>query len=258
MNKKRLIELLLECPSLRSAETRHSLLTLLPADIATQIKASDVAKIHVLNIVNTCMDYRDGLKVLLENVSFFDEQTEPFQKLSNFLENQESSAPKSPKPDFSAQRQAKIRQVRYTDNGDGTVTDNRTGLIWLKNANCFGEQNWENAMQFAAQLAHGKCGLSDGSKPREWRLPTGDEWEMMIDKKYVKSGWSQPALSNAAGTGKWEEGDAFSSVQTGYYWSSTTLAGSTTSAWCVGLDGGSVYTGGKSITVYVWPVRGGH
>ena len=25
---------------------------------------------------------------------------------------------------------------RFTDNGDGTVTDNLTGLIWLKNANC--------------------------------------------------------------------------------------------------------------------------
>ena len=27
---------------------------------------------------------------------------------------------------------------RFTDNSDGTVTDNLTGLIWLKNANCFG------------------------------------------------------------------------------------------------------------------------
>jgi len=26
---------------------------------------------------------------------------------------------------------------RFTDNGDGTVTDNLTGLIWLKDANCF-------------------------------------------------------------------------------------------------------------------------
>ena len=25
---------------------------------------------------------------------------------------------------------------RFTDNADGTVTDNLTGLIWLKNANC--------------------------------------------------------------------------------------------------------------------------
>ena len=32
--------------------------------------------------------------------------------------------------------------VRFTDNGDGTVRDNLIGLIWLKNANCFGVRNW--------------------------------------------------------------------------------------------------------------------
>ena len=34
---------------------------------------------------------------------------------------------------------------RFKDNGDGTVTDNCTQLIWLKNANCFGEQQWSEA-----------------------------------------------------------------------------------------------------------------
>ena len=31
---------------------------------------------------------------------------------------------------------------RFTDKGDGTVTDNLTGLIWLKDANCFGGRTW--------------------------------------------------------------------------------------------------------------------
>jgi hypothetical protein len=35
---------------------------------------------------------------------------------------------------------------RFTDNGDGTITDNLTGLIWLKNANCFGLRNWLNML----------------------------------------------------------------------------------------------------------------
>lgn len=29
---------------------------------------------------------------------------------------------------------------RFTDNADGTVTDNQAGLIWLKDADCFGTQ----------------------------------------------------------------------------------------------------------------------
>lgn len=35
---------------------------------------------------------------------------------------------------------------RFTDNANGTVRDNLTGLIWLKNANCFGTQLWTNAL----------------------------------------------------------------------------------------------------------------
>ena len=53
--------------------------------------------------------------------------------------------------------------VRFTDNGDGTVTDNLTALIWLKNANCFGPPNWATALSDANTLANGSCGLSDGS-----------------------------------------------------------------------------------------------
>ena len=142
---------------------------------------------------------------------------------------------------------------RYIDNGDGTVTDNRTGLIWLKNASCFGKHNWEMAMQSAAKLADGQCGLSDGSKAGDWRLPILDEWEAMIDKKY-----SQPVISNAAGTDKWQEGDAFSGVQTDFYWSYTPDANVTAYAWFVYLDYGNVSTNGKAFTGYVWPVRRRH
>jgi uncharacterized caspase-like protein len=148
------------------------------------------------------------------------------------------------------------KSYRYTDNGDGTVTDNRSGLIWMKNANCFGRQNWKTAMQSAANLAHGQCGLRDGSRRGMWRLPTIKEWKAMMDKKY-----SWPALSNAAGTGKWEEGDAFLDVQSGFYsswyWSSTTtknLSNAGLVHFFVGFVEGFV----KSYAGYVWAVRGGH
>lgn len=35
---------------------------------------------------------------------------------------------------------------RFTNNGDGTVTDNLTGLIWLTNADCFGTRTWTQAL----------------------------------------------------------------------------------------------------------------
>jgi len=142
---------------------------------------------------------------------------------------------------------------RYTDNGDGTVTDNGTGLIWLKNANCYETQTWENAMQSAANLASGQCGLSDGSSRGDWRLPTKEELEAMTDTSY-----DSPALSNAAGTGQWSEGDAFVGVQSNWYWSSSTRTDSADLVLGVNLDDGRAVSGFKHNTPYVWPVRSGH
>ncbi len=152
-------------------------------------------------------------------------------------------APPSPAPS----------SYRYTDNGDGTVTDNRSGLIWLKNANCFGYQNWEPAMQSAANLAHGQCGLSDGSTGGMWRLPTLDELKAMVDTSY-----SYPPLSNAAGTARWTEGDAFSGVRAGYYWSSTPYAAGPSLAGNVYFGTGSVHFDLKTHPNVVWPLRNEH
>ncbi|HID99184.1 MAG TPA: DUF1566 domain-containing protein [Thiotrichaceae bacterium] len=148
----------------------------------------------------------------------------------------------------------KIKTYRYIDNGNGTVTHNKTGLIWLKNANCFGYQDWGTAMRSAAKLAHGQCGLLDDSKAGMWRLPTKDELMAMIDENYVNSDWSRPAISNAAGTGPWKEGDAFSGVQANVYWSSI-YASYSDNALYVNLDYGSVYIYDGAGAKYVWPVR---
>lgn len=164
---------------------------------------------------------------------------------------------KSDKKDSEQEELPKPSQTegkRYIDNGDGTVKDNQTGLIWLKNANCFGTQNWKTAMQSAAKLADGQCNLTDGSKAGDWRLPTIEEWEAMMDNRYTYS-----ALSNAVGTDQWKEGDAFLGVQTSNnYWSSSSgVARYSGFAWYVNLDNSSVSDGSKTSTAYVWPVRGG-
>lgn len=140
----------------------------------------------------------------------------------------------------------------YTDNGNGTITDQRNKLIWLKNANCFGGQDWETAMKSAANLAHGQCGLHDGSKRGMWRLPTKEEWEAMVDNRY-----EEPAFSKTVGTSQWKEGDAFSGVQTSQYWSSTTYANNTNNAWGVYINNGNINNYDKTYSCYVWPVRSG-
>ena len=44
---------------------------------------------------------------------------------------------------------------RFTDNNNGTVTDNLTGLIWMKNANAFGMKTWDDALNAANSLKSG-------------------------------------------------------------------------------------------------------
>jgi len=68
----------------------------------------------------------------------------------------------------------------FTDNEDGTVTDNRTGLIWLKDTRCLGSATWTEARENADKLRSGQCGLSDGSLIDEWRLPTIAEFLKLV------------------------------------------------------------------------------
>ncbi|QTA80027.1 DUF1566 [Desulfonema limicola] len=143
---------------------------------------------------------------------------------------------------------------RFTDNGDGTVTDNLTGLIWLKNANCFGLRDWSTALTDCSSLANGSCGLTDGSAAGDWRLPNVKELLSLIDFGYIL-----PALSNAAGTAQWAEGDVFTSMPlfSDAHWSSTTSPSSTDYAWYVYPTDGTISYVLKTETKYVWPVRGG-
>jgi hypothetical protein len=148
--------------------------------------------------------------------------------------------------------------VRFTDNGDGTVTDKTTGLIWLKDANCFGSLNWYQAMIAIEGLANGQCGLTDGSSQGDWRLPERTELLTLLNERY-----EYPALSNAAGTGPWTEGDPFSGVQSSPYWSATAYENYPDVAWLVLFSQGyMLYYANESYahktgTGYVWPVRGG-
>jgi Protein of unknown function (DUF1566) len=111
---------------------------------------------------------------------------------------------------------------RFTHMGDGTIRDNYTGLIWLKDASCselpgldseYG--NHEKAMAAAAALAGGTCGLTDGSIAGDWQLPTYEQWVAFVSTDY-----SNPAMVNTAGDRQWSENDPFAGVRHSFYWAS--------------------------------------
>ena len=139
--------------------------------------------------------------------------------------------------------------TRWCDQGDGTVKDMTTGLVWLKNASWGGAyafwvntMNGTNAHDRAAQLWNGVGGLSDGSLEGDWRLPT----------KYELYGLAHGTEAVSSGTPR-----AFTGVQSYVYWSSTTYANDTNRAWLVSMNDGSVGDSNKANNFlrFIWPVR---
>jgi len=134
---------------------------------------------------------------------------------------------------------------RFTDNGNGTVTDKLTGLIWLKNADYFGPKTWGDALGTIIYLESGNPpSLVDGSQAGDWRLPNLRELESLVD--YSRSSPALPA------------GHPFLNVKSDYtlYWSSTTHSSIETIAWGVNFQDG-VSWNEKENDGFVWCVRGG-
>ncbi|MDD2734858.1 MAG: DUF1566 domain-containing protein [Desulfuromonadaceae bacterium] len=145
---------------------------------------------------------------------------------------------------------------RFTDPGNGTVIDELTGVVWLKNAGCFdtvggipkgaGSLTWQNALTWSNALAAGSCGLNDGSTTGFWRLPNRTELESLADLSQYG-----PALpvghpfinvqNNASGSYK--------------YWTSSTNDLNNGSAWFGDMYTGYMDSDIKTSTNFVWPVR---
>jgi Protein of unknown function (DUF1566)/Putative Ig domain/Carboxypeptidase regulatory-like domain/Glucodextranase, domain B/Purple acid Phosphatase, N-terminal domain len=144
---------------------------------------------------------------------------------------------------------------RISINGDQTVTDNLTGLIWGRDANLMisrdpsfvpgaGERNgavtWQDALAYVARLnGDGYLGY------RDWRLPNRNELASVVN--YAEE---DPAA--------WLGDQGVFNVQQNY-WSSGNSAVSPSNAWNV-TQYGSVLERAKLdplVGSYVWPVRGG-
>ncbi len=125
-----------------------------------------------------------------------------------------------------------INPPSYTDNGDSTITDNMTGLIWQKEDDDI-TRNWDDAISCCSDLT--LAGYSD------WRLPS--VYELM---NVVNCNTFSPSINTSY----------FPGTNESYYWSSTTSADSSSYAWYVYFTYGFVNYGGKSNNGYVRCVRG--
>ena len=101
-----------------------------------------------------------------------------------------------------------MHPLAYTVNGDGTVTDRVTGLLWQQTDG--GEMTWEHARDYCASLnLAGKSG---------WRLPSNQELFSILDHNNGK-----PAIDT----------HTFTRSEAEYWWLSETRAGDPTRIWSV-------------------------
>jgi hypothetical protein len=137
--------------------------------------------------------------------------------------------------------------LRFIDNGDGTVTDRLSGLMWLQDDSCIGTLSWNDGLNSIAALNAGigaeNC-AGYTSHYNDWRMPNRTELESLLD--YSQGG---PAVSK-------EYFRFFPNARMTTTWSSTTLK------WCTGplafaleLDSGQLWFNEKTTAYNVWPVR---
>ncbi|MBN4079895.1 DUF1566 domain-containing protein [bacterium AH-315-C08] len=68
---------------------------------------------------------------------------------------------------------------RYTDNGDGTISDSKTGLMWMKNDSYLHSGHWLNwyeAKNYVKEL--NEVGFANYF---DWRLPTKEELRSLFE-----------------------------------------------------------------------------
>ena len=108
----------------------------------------------------------------------------------------------------------------FVDNGDGSISDLATGLMWQQ-ADDGTTRNWEEALEYCENLNH--AGYSD------WRLPNAKELHSIIDYTRCPDVTNSPAIDPLFSCTSFNNPNGDPNY--GYYWTSSPL-----------MDGPTPYT----------------
>lgn len=152
-----------------------------------------------------------------------------------------------------------INPMSFTDNANGTITDNNTGLVWQKcsmgqnnDASCSGSATTHNWYQATGTYdasynpsALNICGSLTLAGQTGWRLPTKKELVGIVDYSILFPG---PTIQQSL----------FPHTVSSNYWSSTAVAfGGASDAWYLYFSYGNLGYNHKELPYYVRCVRGG-
>ena len=139
------------------------------------------------------------------------------------------------------------QSVDFSNNGDGTVTDPNTGLVWMR---CSWGQTWTGSActgstkryTFDQAVAlNGKISFAGHS---DWRVPSHEQLRSIVVVNITRPG---PSINVSA----------FPNTESYGYWSSTVHPHHPNFAWFVDFDSGGSNGGGHASPMLVRLVRGG-
>jgi hypothetical protein len=161
-------------------------------------------------------------------------------------------------------------QPRYFDNGDGTVTDNQTGLMWEQKSGTIGPPNatdvhgvnnsytWSGGTPFADGAGthysdflpklnglNGTGGAPCFAGCCDWRNPSVGELRSILFAPFPTCA-ADPCIDPTFGPTQWFA-----------YWSSSSPVSNSGSAWYVSFFSGNVNLSGKARSFPSRAVRGG-
>lgn len=118
------------------------------------------------------------------------------------------------------------------DNGDGTVTDPRTGLMWTKETLPGGRMTYDEVVK--------ACKVLRVAEHKDWRPPTVEELFALADRSR-----HSPAIDT----------DLFPDTKSDWYWTSTLCAWAPSCAWIVSFSYCGVYYPHRNGYAFVRAVR---
>ena len=185
-----------------------------------------------------------------------------FAQVVNFSDAVVSAFNKTFPANVRAVRGSSLLSGAYLDNGDGTISDTTTGLMWEKlsdDGTIHDKDNgytWNNA--FVSKVGALNAGAFAGHL--DWRVPNRFELESIVS--LVNAEPAAPAAFSA-NCGANSSGNPGCTVTTcsctvpSRYWSSSTHAGIPVNAWTVNFHEGPAVSFDKTDTRFLRAVRGG-
>jgi len=173
----------------------------------------------------------------------------------------------SPRPPYHAGDDGDIQAgatLSYTDNGDGTITDNNTCLMWEKKSDdgsIHDKDNaytWDNAFDMHLNGLNG-LNTTNFAGYNDWRLPNVKELQSIVNYEKFSPSVSMEFNNGCPPTPPTVTCTVTecSCTASSLYWSATTPANDPTDAWLVFFGIGFVRSDGKIFSNFVRAVRGG-